>query len=305
MKTIRMAVIGVGHMGRHHARILASLPEVQLVGVVGLHQEHLAEAATATGAPPSTDYRELLGRVDAVTIAVPAVLHHEVGSAFLAAGADVFIEKPLAVTLQEASRLIETAEARGRILQVGHLERFNAALTAIRPFVKGPLAVSTWRLGPFVERGTDVDVVLDLMIHDLDILLSLSIGPVERIQAVGRRARTSHHDVVQARLWCADGSTADLTASRLSPFRLRRMTVMQPGACLAVDYQHQSADQWLRNGQAGGWQHGPLPIEHTDPLQAELKAFIQCVTTRRQPPVGGPEGYAALALARRVTEAIR
>ncbi len=312
---MKMAVIGVGHMGRHHARILASLPpeyDVQLVGVVGLHEEHLTATATATGARPSTDYRELLGRVDAVTIAVPAVLHYEVGSAFLAAGADIFIEKPLAVTLPEASRLIEAAEARGRILQVGHLERFNAAITAIRPLVKGPLAVSAWRLGPFVERGTDVDVVLDLMIHDLDVLLTLAIGPVERVQAVGRRVRTPHVDVVNARLWCADGSTADLTASRLSPFRLRRMTVIQAGACFAVDYHHQSAVQWLRNGPGlplasdlGGWRHGPLPVEHTDPLRAELTAFVQCVTTRRRPPVGGPEGYAALALARRVTETIR
>lgn len=305
---MKVAVVGVGHMGRHHARILAGLPpddDVQLVGVVGLAPDMVAEAAKATGARPYTDYRELLGRVDAVSIAVPATLHYEVGSAFLAAGADLFMEKPLAVTLEEASRLMEAADSAGRVLQVGHLERFNAAVAAVRPLVKGPLALTACRLSPFVDRGTDVDVVLDLMIHDLDLLQTLAVGPVEQVQAIGRSVRTTHLDMVTARLRCADGSMADLTASRVSSVRLRQMTVIQPGACFAVDHQQQSATQWLRDEATGHWRHGPLWVEHTDPLKAELSAFIQSVKTRRRPPVGGQEGCAALALALKVTEAVR
>ena len=302
---IRTAVIGIGHLGRHHARILAGLDGARLTAVVDTIEERAATAATATGATPFTDYRAIVGEVDAVTIAVPTELHHQVALPFLERGTAVLVEKPMARTLQEADGLIAAARAGGATLAVGHTERYNPAVAAVFPLVTSPRFIEVHRLGAFPERSLDIDVVFDLMIHDLDIILALVKSDVTSIEAVGVPVLTPKYDIANARLRFASGCIANVTASRISKDRVRKIRFFQPDAYLSIDYAAQEVEGWRLvrgEGPRPSIQGGPIPVERDEPLRLELADFIRAAREGTPPIVDGEAGRRALALATRVAE---
>src|SRR4051812_25371279 len=233
---LRVAVIGVGHLGRHHARILGSLPGVELVAVVDTNRARAEEIAAANGTRAVFDHGELLGHVDAVTIAVPTELHRDVALAFLNARVPVLVEKPIARSLREADEMIDAAAGAGVALAVGQTERFNPALAAARPLVSDPRFIEVHRLGTFPERSLDIDVVFDLMIHDLDIVLSIVQADVQSIEAVGVPVLTGRVDIANARITFTNGCIANITASRISRDRVRKIRFFQPAGYLSIDY---------------------------------------------------------------------
>src|SRR5205809_7183073 len=233
--SLRIAVIGVGHLGRHHARILASLPGVDLVAVVDTNRRRAEEIAAAQRTRPLFDTRDLVGEVDAVTIAVPTRLHRDIALPFLTAGVPVLVEKPMARTLAEADDMIEASAKAGALLAVGHTERFNPAVEAARPLLTDPRFIEVHRLGTFPERSLDIDVVFDLMIHDLDVVLSLVRSAVDTIHAVGVAVLTGRVDIANARLRFAYGFIANITASRISRVRVRKFRFFQPAAYVSID----------------------------------------------------------------------
>jgi predicted dehydrogenase len=298
--SLRIAVIGVGHLGRHHARILSSLPGVTLVAVVDTIGGRAAEIATVNRTRASTDYRELLGQVDAVTIAVPTGLHREVALPFLDAGVPVLIEKPMARSLDEADELIAAAAKANVPLAVGHTERFNPAVAAARERLTDPRFIEVHRLGTFPDRSLDIDVVFDLMIHDLDVVLSLVKSDVDAIEAVGVPVLTGRVDIANARLRFANGCIANLTASRISRDRVRKIRFFQPMTYLSIDYAAQKVELWrLVKGQDGvpAIEGGDVEVANEEPLKRELADFVDAARSRRPPTVTGEDGRRALALA--------
>jgi predicted dehydrogenase len=306
---IRVGVIGVGYLGRHHARLYTELPGAMLVGVADVDENRARDVAAATRARAFTDYREMLPQVDAVSVVVPTIQHHRVAMDCLDAGLDVLLEKPMTVTLAEADELIAQADAKRRIIQIGHLERFNGAVRALAPRLTAPRFIESHRLGPFVGRGTDVHVILDLMIHDLDIILSLVRSPLTDIRAVGVPVLTSNIDIANTRLEFADGCVANVTASRVSKDAIRKLRVFQPDAYFSLDYQKQEVIMARRvdgAGEAGlpAIDVQTLAIEKEEPLKAQLSAFLDSVATRRAPLVSGREGRNALRVALDVLKSI-
>jgi predicted dehydrogenase len=305
--SLKIAVIGVGHLGRHHARILSSLPGVTLVAVVDRNRARAEEIAAANGTRALTEYRDLLGEVDAVTIAVPTELHAEIGCAFLAAGVPALIEKPLARTLEEADALIAAAADADVTLAVGHTERFNPAVAAARPLLVDPRFIEVHRLGTFPERSLDIDVVFDLMIHDIDVVLSLVDSPVESIEAVGVPVLTGRVDIANVRLRFANGCIANLTASRISRDRVRKIRFFQPAAYLSIDYAAQKIELWKLVAGAGPMpsiEGGEVEVVNEEPLKRELADFAGAIVARRDPLVTGAAGRRALALAQQITDKI-
>jgi predicted dehydrogenase len=305
---LRVAVIGVGHLGRHHARILSSLPGVELAAVVDTNRARAEEIAAANGTRAVFDAGELLGHVDAVTIAVPTELHCSIALPFLKAGVPVLVEKPMARTLEEADRLIEAAADAGVVLAVGHTERFNPALAAARPLITDPRFIEVHRLGTFPERSLDIDVVFDLMIHDLDVVLSLVNSDVESLEAVGVPVVTNRVDIANARLRFANGCIANLTASRISRERVRKIRFFQSAAYLSIDYAAQKVEVWrLLKGAAAmpSIEGGELEVTNEEPLQRELADFVDAVVSRRAPTVTGEAGRRALAVAQTITDKIQ
>lgn len=301
----RMAVVGVGHLGRHHARILATLTGVELVAVVDINHARAAEVAVASGTSPLTDYRSLLGRVDAVTLAVPTELHREVALPFLTAGVHVLVEKPIARSLAEADDMIQTAAKAGAILAVGQTERFNPAVIAARPVLTDPRFIEVHRLGTFPERSLDIDVVFDLMIHDVDIVLSLVRAEVEAIEAVGVPVLTGRVDIANARLKFSNGCIANLTASRISRDRVRKIRFFQPMAYVSIDYAAQKLEVFRLvkgEGPMPAIEGGEVAVENEEPLKRELADFVEAIRTRRPPTVTGQDGRRALALAQRIAD---
>jgi predicted dehydrogenase len=304
---LRLAVVGVGHLGRHHARILSSLPGAVLVAVVDKNRARAEEIASATGARALVDHRDLLGQVDAVTIAVPTELHHDVARPFLAAGVPVLVEKPMARSLAEADAMIRAAEVGGAILAVGQTERFNPAVAAARPLLVDPRFIEVHRLGTFPERSLDIDVVFDLMIHDLDVVLSLVNSEVEAVEAVGVPVLTGRVDIANVRLRFANGCIANITASRISRDRVRKIRFFQPKAYLSIDYAAQKIELWTLvkgDGAMPSIQHGVVEVVNEEPLERELADFVDAVGSRRPPMVTGEEGRRALALAQQITDRI-
>ena len=304
---VRIAVVGVGYLGRHHARILAALPGVELVAVVDTNHARAAEVASATGTRPSADYRDILGRVDAVTLAVPTELHREVALPFLAAGVHVLVEKPMARSLAEADAMITAAAEAQAVLAVGQTERFNPAVAAARPLLSDPRFIEVHRLGTFPERSLDIDVVFDLMIHDVDIVLSLVKSEVEAIEAVGVPVLTGRVDIANARLKFRNGCIANLTASRISRERVRKIRFFQPKAYVSIDYAAQKLEVWRLvkgDGPQPAIEGGEVPVEPEEPLKRELADFVDAVTTRRAPTVSGEDGRRALALAQQIADRI-
>jgi predicted dehydrogenase len=306
-KKIRVAVVGTGEFGRNHARVYRELGGVELVGVYDQNPQRAAAVAKDFQAPVLTNLEELRGRADAVSVAVPTVAHAQVGCRLLEMGLDVLVEKPMAVDLAEADALLVSARKNKRILQVGHVERFNPAVRAVEPILNRPLFFEVHRLGVFTSRSLDVDVIYDLMIHDLDILLALVKEPVTEVKAVGIPVLTDKVDIAHARLEFAGGAVANVTASRVSTERVRKMRFFQQHEYISLDYARRDA---LRIGVK---KPGPQPefgfeklnAPSVEPLHAELEAFVQAVRTRTEPPTNGAAGRAALALAVRVMASIQ
>src|SRR5207302_1355230 len=249
---LRAAVIGVGYLGRFHAEKYAANSGAELVAVADIDPARARAVAAALGVEAVTDHRALLGRIDCASVAVPTPLHHAVAGDLLEAGVDVLVEKPLTTTVDEGKALLELAVRRGRVLQVGHLERFNPAIRALDGIVREPRFIECHRLAPFTERGTDVDVVLDLMIHDLDVILSMMPSPLRSVEAVGVPVLTNSVDIANARLRFANGGIANLTASRVSLKRERKLRIFQPDAYLAVDYGERRVRICRREPDADG-----------------------------------------------------
>jgi predicted dehydrogenase len=302
---LRVAAIGVGHLGRHHARILSTLPGATLVGVVDVKADRAAEIAAACGSRPFTDFRDLLGLVDAVSIAVPTHAHLEVASAFLEQGVPVLVEKPMARSVEEADRLIALASSKGAVLAVGHTERFNPAVAAASRLLKDPRFIEVHRLGTFPERSLDIDVVFDLMIHDLDVVLSIVPSAVASIEAVGVPVLTGRIDIANARLRFENGCIANITASRISRDRVRKIRFFQPDAYLSIDYAAQEVEVYrlVRGADVRpGIEGGKLDVPREEPLVRELADFLGAVRDGREPLVTGQDGRRALELAQRITE---
>jgi len=309
--SLRVAVIGVGHLGKHHARILSSLPGAELVAVVDTNHARASEIAAANGTRASFDCRELLGQVDAVTIAVPTERHLEVALPFLEAGVPVLVEKPMARSLEEADRMIAAAAKAGVVLAVGQTERFNPALAAARPLLTDPRFIEVHRLGTFPERSLDIDVVFDLMIHDLDVVLSLVDSDVESLEAVGVPVITSRVDIANARLRFANGCIVNLTASRISRDRVRKIRFFQPSAYVSIDYATQKVEVYRLvkgNGPFDAAQGKPsieggeIEVVSEEPLKRELADFVEAIVERRAPRVTGEAGRRALALAQAIVD---
>ena len=298
-------MIGVGHLGRHHARILSTLEDVTLTAVVDKLPERAAEIAASTGTQALTDSAELLGRVDAVTVAVPTELHRDMAMPFLERGVSVLVEKPMARTLAEADEMIAAARRSGATLAVGHTERYNPAVAAVLPLVTSPRFIEVHRLGVFPERSLDIDVVFDLMIHDLDIILSLVGSDVTSIEAVGVPVLTPKYDIANARLRFASGCIANITASRISKDRVRKLRFFQPDSYLSIDYAAQEVEGARlvkREGAKPSIQGGSIPVQRDEPLKRELADFVCAVRERRAPLVDGAAGRRALELATKIAQ---
>jgi predicted dehydrogenase len=302
---VRLAVIGVGYLGRQHARILSSLPDAELVAVVDTNRARAEEIAAAHGTRAFSDYREVVDQVDAVTIAVPTRLHHEIAVACLSAGIPVLVEKPMARSPAEAEAMIAAARQADVALAVGHTERFNPAVVAARPLLTAPRFIEVHRLGTFPERSLDIDVVFDLMIHDLDVVLSLVKSEAESMEAVGVPVLTGRVDIANARVRFANGCIANLTASRISRERVRKIRFFQPAAYLSIDYAAQKVELWRlvkTEGRMPSIQGGDVEVVNEEPLKRELADFVAAVGARRAPEVTGEDGLRALALAQRITD---
>lgn len=310
-EAIPVAVVGCGAFGRHHARIYAQLPQARLVGIYD-HDRQRAEAAAAeygTRALPNLESVAQVAR--AASVAVPTVAHAELACQLMDAGLDVLVEKPIAPSLAGADRMLATAQSQRRILAVGHLERFNPIVRLIRPRLTRPLFFEIHRLSLFTPRSLDVDVLLDLMIHDLDIVLSFVNAPLASVQAVGLPVLSRHADIANVRLAFHNGCVANLTASRVSTERVRKLRLFQPGEYISLDYARRDAQVFAieRRGGANaaampGIAHQHLTTEEREPLADEIAAFLECVRTRQRPEVDGAAARAALEAALRAATAM-
>jgi predicted dehydrogenase len=306
--SIRVAVIGVGALGKHHARILAELPGAELAGVVDINEARAREVAAGVNAPWATSAENLPWPVDAVTVAVPTDSHLKVALPFLVRGVAVLVEKPLARDAGEARQMMSAALKSGAVFGVGHTERFNPAIAAVRPLIDHPRFIEVHRLGTFPDRSLDIDVVFDLMIHDLDVVLSIVPSEVTSVEAVGVAVLTPKPDIANARLKFASGCIANVTASRISRDRVRKIRLFQRDSYLSVDYAAQEVERW-RLIRAGGAMPaidgGKIDVAHEEPLKRELADFIGAVRDKRAPGVTGADGLRALELAQRITDAMR
>jgi predicted dehydrogenase len=297
---IPSAVIGVGYLGKFHAEKYAASSKANLVAVVDIDPARAAEIGAAVGTAALTDYRAIVGRVRCVSIAVPTRLHFQVARDFIEAGIDVLVEKPITADLAEARELVRLAEAKNVILQVGHLERFNPAIRRLEGVIKEPKFVECHRLAPFVERGTDVDVVLDLMIHDIDVIASLVRAPIQRVESVGVPVLTEKPDIANARINFANGCIANVTSSRVSLKRERKIRFFQPDAYISIDYDQRRAQIFYKPAPGAGWldiRTESVEIKEGDALADEIDSFLDCVVKRSLPLVGGAEGLRALEIA--------
>ncbi len=302
--TLRAGVVGVGHLGRHHARILGSTEGITLTAIVDTNQPRARELAGQFGGEALDDVSQLVGRVDLVSIAAPTEVHREIATFLLDRGIPVLVEKPLARSVEEADAIIASAERAGLTLAVGHTERFNPAVAAASPFVKDPRFIEVHRLGTFPERSLDIDVVFDLMIHDLDLVLAFADSEVESLEAVGVPVLTGRVDIANARIRFASGCVANLTASRISRDRTRKIRFFQRDAYISIDCGAKEAEMYrlaLVPGQRPAIQGGRLDVQDAEPLRSELEDFVAAVRDRRAPRVTGRDGRRAVELAQRIT----
>ena len=310
MKKLKCAVIGAGYLGKFHAEKYAALPDCELLAVVDVNKKVAQEVAAKYGAQALTDYQTLLGQVDAVSIVVPTSLHHVVSRDFLNSGSHVLVEKPITVTVEEANELIAIAGEKELILQVGHLERFNPAVLGLNDIENKPLFIEAHRLSPFNPRANDVSVVLDLMIHDIDIILALVDSEVERMDASGTAVLTNDTDIANARLVFKNGCVANVTASRISMKMERKMRLFRPSSYVSIDFQNRV----LMEYHTGDKEMFPgIPeivaeesvFESGDALLEEIKHFIKCIQTGENPLVPGEAGRRALQTALQITDLLK
>jgi predicted dehydrogenase len=309
MEKIRAAVVGVGYLGRFHAQKYSQVAGCELVAVVDSRAEARDPVGTELGVPALPDHRELLGKVDAVSVVTPTPAHFSIARDFLEAGAHVLVEKPITETQEEAATLIELARRRQRILQVGHLERFNSAILAAEPYLTRPRFIECHRLAPYRERGTDVNVVLDLMIHDIDIVQTIVDAPIAAIDAIGTPVFSDEIDIANARITFQNGCVANATASRVSMKTERKLRVFEDDAYLSLDLQQKILT--VIRKREGPAVAGQLPVtieernlDQGDALKAEIEAFLSSIRTGKPPVVSGEAGLRALDTAMRITEQV-
>ncbi|MBU1047465.1 MAG: Gfo/Idh/MocA family oxidoreductase [Candidatus Omnitrophica bacterium] len=301
MKRIRVAVIGVGYMGQRHARIFSEIENASLVGVCDSSDEQRDKIASNFDTTPYSDYRQLIGKVDGVSIATPTKFHYLIAKYFLENGIHVLVEKVITSSEKEALELIELSIKNKLVLQVGHVERYNSAVIKLGEIVSSPLFIECHRVGPYPGRGTETNVVKEVMIHDLDIILQLVNSPVKSIDAVGAEVLSKTADIVNARIHFASGCVANVTASRVSEKVLRKIRIFQKNSYISLDYFNQTIDM-LEKGEGNTIKKTPVPIDKKEPLKEELKDFLDCVQYNRQPKVSGEDGLKALQLANLICE---
>ncbi|MBU0962075.1 MAG: Gfo/Idh/MocA family oxidoreductase [Proteobacteria bacterium] len=307
---MKVGVIGVGYLGKFHAQKYAAIEGVELVGVADVDTVAAESVAKANNCAAFSDYRQLLKEVDAVSVVVPTSQHHAVALDCIEAGVDMLMEKPITTTLEEADDIIGRAAERGLILQVGHLERFNPAVQAMEPSLTTPIFIESQRISTFKSRGVDVDVVLDLMIHDIDIILNIIKSPLQTIHTVGAPVVTDFTDIANARLIFENGATANVTVSRISRTNSRRMRIFQPGALIHVDFANRKV--MTVNLKKGEFQENGMPKQDVvvrsfpegDALNSEIMHFVENVRNRTRPLVSGDEGRRALDVALQVMKQI-
>lgn len=309
-EALRTAVIGVGYLGRFHAQKYAQLPESNLIGVVDPQAESRARVANELNVPGYADIDAIVDQVDAVSLAVPTPLHHAIGMKLLSKGIHVLIEKPIATTVREARELVDTARKHNAVLQVGHLERFNPAVRAAAEKLQTPRFVESHRLAPFKQRGSDVSVVLDLMIHDIDLIQELVGSPIESIDAVGAQVFSGEIDIVNARIRFAGGCVANTTASRISLKQERKIRIFQDDAYLSIDMQQKILTIIRKKDAAPVESPAQVSIEEDtfdqgDALRDEIAAFLQAIRTGTAPVVTGEDGLRALETAMKITELVQ
>ncbi len=303
MDKIRVGVIGVGHLGSIHAKIYKESPNCQLTGVCDTNQELLNQICSNLKVAGYTNYHELFNKVDAVSIAVPTSLHHKVTAEFLKAGIHTLVEKPFTLTLKEADDLIKIASKNRKLtLQVGHIERFNSAFAATLKIIKTPKFIECHRLSNFPNRSLDIGAVLDIMIHDIDIVLGLVNSPLKKIDSVGVNVLTKFEDIANARLTFKNGCVANLTASRVSDDSMRKIRIFQENTYISLDYKNAEASVYRKIGLQITKEN--LPIEKEQPLQKELESFINCIINRSTPLVSGQVARSALAVALEIQKQI-
>ncbi|OGW28898.1 MAG: hypothetical protein A2X59_09130 [Nitrospirae bacterium GWC2_42_7] len=300
---VRVGVIGVGYLGQHHARIYSELKDVELAAVSDFDSSRAEEIGSKYGCRYFSDYSEMLGICDAVSIVTPTITHRDIALECLKAGKDILVEKPITQNIIEAKEIIEAAAKKNLILQVGHLERYNPAVSAASKMTTTPRFIEADRLSPFLGRGTDVDITLDLMIHDIDIIFSLVRARLVGIKASGESLMTEKIDLARAWLEFENGCGALLTASRISSEKQRSLRIFQDDSYIAVDYQNQAVTRYSKSGEELSAE--VMSPEKKEPLKEELKDFIECVKTRKRPMVSGTEAMNALDTALKITEIIK
>ncbi len=303
MTKINLALIGVGHLGARHLKVLSQLrSKVNLVGVCDIQPERTIRLARQYRVPFFSDYREFAGKVDAVDICVPTVSHHEVAKFFLQKKIHTFVEKPITYSIEQADELINLAKQNDLKLQVGHVERFNSAFESIRHFARDPYFIECHRLNHFPNRSLDIGVVMDLMIHDIDIILGLNSAPIKSIHGVGVNVLTNLEDIASVRMVLENGCVCNLTASRVSDEVLRKIRIFLKDTYISLDYVKQKAYIYKKHGKLISKHR--LPIEKEEPLRKELEHFVDCVRTNQKPIVSGVEGREALRVALEITRQI-
>ena len=303
MQKINIALIGCGFLGTRHLKTLHNLRhKVNIIAICDHHVEHTKSLARQYHVPAISDYSELVGKVDAVSICTPTTSHKEIAAFFLNNNIHTFVEKPITTTIEEADILVNLAKKNKLKLQVGHVERFNSAFTSIAPLVKDPLFIECHRLNLFPNRSLDIGVVMDLMIHDIDIILGLVQSPIKEVQAVGVNVLTDKEDIANARITFENGCVCNVTASRISPEVTRKIRMFTKNAYISLDYAKQEANMYTKDDR--GIHKKGLPIEKEEPLKKELEHFIDCIRDDKPPLVSGVEGRAALKVALEITQKI-
>lgn len=304
MKKIRIAVIGIGHLGARHLKTLSELPDkAEIIGVCDVQRDRTERLARQYNVPFIADYKDLVGKVDAVDICVPTQAHHEVAKFFLNQNIHTFIEKPFTTTLEQADELIGLAQKNNLKIQVGHVERFNAGFQSVKRFTKNPLFIECHRMSAYPNRSLDIGVVMDLMIHDIDIILGLVDAPIEDIQATGINVLSKYEDIASVRITFENGCVANLTASRVSEKAMRKIRLFQKNSYISLDYVEQ--DAYIYKKYLGLILKHNLPIEKEQPLKRELEHFLDCVRNNETPIISGTEGRAAMKVAMDIVEKIR
>jgi len=299
---LRFGIAGLGHIGKNHARILAELPDCELAAVFDTNADTAREIAEKYGTHAAATLEEFSDAVDAATIATPTPTHFPIAERLLKAGKHLLVEKPITETTADARKLVDLSHEMGRILQVGHVERFNPVMSKLEELLTQPRFIEAHRLSPYPNRSIEIGVVLDLMIHDLEIILHLVRSPVKSIDAVGVPVLSRGEDIATVRIHFQNGCVANVTASRISPEKLRKIRVFQREGYVSLDYQNQTGEIYRLTG--GGIVREEVEIEKGEPLKRELAAFVECARHGRQPKVSGYEGAAALELAVEITRLI-